>query len=264
VPGCHGVKLFVDSANLEDIEQALRRGFASGITTNPSIFAKEQRCDVTEHMRKIIDVVRRYGDDIPLSVEVFTTDPDLMREQALAFLDLFGDYRGLTVKVPIGWNELALIRELHSAGVQINCTCCMSVSQAIMAADAGARYVSLFYNRIRDINYDASLVVQQVRAAFDKHAATTQIIAGSIRHAYDVSEAVLAGAHIVTVPPKFFPQLVAHPKTDEAVAQFVRDFEAWQRPAVVVDKQAVRPIRLDIADGVAVTAETVMVAPNAR
>jgi transaldolase len=243
------MKLFIDSANLEDIDQALRRGFACGITTNPSILAKEPRGDFTAHIRKIIEVVRNYGDDIPLSVEVFATDPEQMRKQALAFVDQFGDYRGLTVKVPIGWNELALIRELRAAGVQINCTCCMSLSQAIMAANAGAHYVSLFYNRIRDINYDAALVVQQVRTAFDKHAATAQIIAGSIRHAYDVGEAILAGAHIVTVPPKFFPQLIAHPKTDEAVAQFVHDFEAWQRPASLIDGQAVQSMSVDGSDG---------------
>jgi transaldolase len=244
------MQLFVDSANLEDIEEALRRGFASGITTNPSILAKERRTDLTAHIRRIVDVVRKYGDDIPLSVEVFTTDPQQMRAQALAFVDQLGDYRGLTIKIPIGWNELELIRELRVAGIQVNCTCCMSLSQAIVAANAGARYVSLFYNRIRDINYDAALIVAQVRAAFDKHGVATQIIAGSIRHAYDISEAVLAGAHIVTVPPKFFPQMVAHPKTDEAVAQFVRDFEAWQTPASVQDRMPIQVLALDGPDGV--------------
>lgn len=250
------MKLFVDSANLEDIEQVLRRGFASGVTTNPSILAKEQRCDISKHVRRIIDVVRTYGDDLPLSIEVFSADLEQMRAQALTFVEQFRDYRGLTIKVPIGWNELALIRDLRSQGVLVNCTCCMSLGQAIMAVNAGASYVSLFYNRIRDINYDAALVLSQVRNALDRAGSSTQIIAGSIRHAYDVGEAILAGAHIVTVPPKFFPQLVAHPKTDEAVAQFVRDFEAWQALPALVDQRPFQPVPLDRPDSVPIPART--------
>lgn len=221
------MKLFVDSANFIEIEDALVRGFPAGITTNPSILAKEQKGDFRDHIRKIIDLVGRYGYDIPVSVEVFSTKPEEMIAQADEFVRHFGHYRQLVIKIPIGWDELAVIRELRRRGISVNCTCCMSVNQAVMAASVGATYVSLFYGRIRDMGCDAAAVVRKVRTLFRERNIATQIIVGSIRHVYDVQEAFLAGADIVTVPPPFFRQLVAHPKTDEAVRQFVTDFERW-------------------------------------
>lgn len=221
------MKIFVDSANLVEIEDALKRGFPAGITTNPSILAKEQKCDFKEHVRKIIELVQKYGYNIPLSVEVFSSNPKEMIRQAEEFIKHFGDYPGLNVKVPVGWDELEVIRELKNRGIQVNCTCCMSFNQAIMASRAGADFVSLFYGRIRDLGYDASTVVQKVHAAFKEWNVSSQIIVGSIRHICDVNEAFQAGADIVTVPPKFFKQLVSHPKTDEAVNQFLTDFKDW-------------------------------------
>jgi len=104
----------------------------------------------------------------------------------------------------------------------------MSLNQAIMAAAAGADFVSLFYGRIRDVGYDASSVVQRTHQIFREGGVAAEIIVGSIRHIHDINDAFLAGADIVTVPPKFFPQMVSHPKTDEAVNQFIADFRNWQ------------------------------------
>lgn len=221
------MKIFVDSANLLEIEEALERGFPAGITTNPSILAKEEKADFREHINKIIELVQRYGYDIPLSVEVFSTRPEEMITQAEDFVRYFGHYPKLNVKVPVGWDELAVIRELRLRGIRVNCTCCMSYGQAVMAAAAGANYVSLFYGRIRDIGYDAASVVREVRATFRERAAACEIIVGSIRHIADISESFQAGADIVTVPHKFFRSMVSHPKTDEAVRQFVTDFQKW-------------------------------------
>jgi transaldolase len=109
----------------------------------------------------------------------------------------------------------------------------MSYNQAIMAARAGANFVSLFWGRIRDIGYDAGSVVRQVHQTFREWNTSTEIIVGSIRQMMDVTEAIQAGADIVTVPPKFFPQMCAHPKTDEAVQQFIRDFREWSADAAV-------------------------------
>jgi len=110
----------------------------------------------------------------------------------------------------------------------------MSYNQAIMAAGAGANYVSLFWGRIRDIGYDAGSVVRAVHETLREWDSDSEIIVGSIRHIADVNEAMQAGAHILTVPPKFFPQMCAHPKTDEAVRQFVTEFQKWQeKPAVL-------------------------------
>ena len=221
------MKIFVDSANLGEIEEALQRGFPAGITTNPSILSKEEKGDFREHIKKIIGLVEKYGYDIPLSVEVFSTNPTEMISQAEEFVRHFGSYRNLYVKIPIGWDELAVIRELRRRGVKVNCTCCMSFNQAVMAARAGANYVSIFYGRIRDIGYDAASIVSATHQVFKEWKVPSEIIVGSIRHIHDVNEALLAGADIVTVPPKFFRQMVTHPKTDEAVHQFVTDFQKW-------------------------------------
>ena len=221
------MKIFVDSANLLEIEEALSRGFPAGITTNPSILSKEEKGDFREHIKKIIGLIEKYGYDIPLSVEVFSTKPEEMVAQAEDFVRHFGAYRNLNVKVPIGWDELAVIRELRRRGVKVNCTCCMSYNQAIMAARAGANFVSLFWGRIRDIGYDAGTVVRAVAQTLKESGSPSEIIVGSIRHIVDINEALQAGADIVTVPPKFFRQMVSHPKTDEAVQQFVTDFAKW-------------------------------------
>jgi len=222
------MKIFVDSANLDEIEQALQRGFATGVTTNPSIMAREKRTDFALHIQRIVELLQRYGRAIPLSVEVFSLEPREMVRQALDFHERFGNYPGLNIKVPIGWEELAVIHELKQHGIRVNCTCCMSLNQAIMAAAAGADFVSLFYGRIRDVGYDASSVVQRTHQIFREGGVAAEIIVGSIRHIHDINDAFLAGADIVTVPPKFFPQMVSHPKTDEAVNQFIADFRNWQ------------------------------------
>jgi len=224
------VKLFVDSANLVEIEEALQRGFVRGITTNPSILSKEERRDFTRHIRDIIDVLRRNEAVVSLSVELFTSDPRDMADQAREFLDDFGDYEELYIKVPIGWDELKVIHEIVRRGGRVNCTCCMSYNQAIMAASAGASYVSLFWGRIRDTGYDAASVVRAVHETFEQRRTPAEIIVGSIRQMIDVNEAIQAGADIVTVPPKFFPLMCSHPKTDEAVQQFLNDFRAWSAP----------------------------------
>lgn len=220
------MKIFIDSANLDAIEDALKRGFASGITTNPSILAKEPKTDFSKHVHKIIDLCIRYQRIIPLSVEVFAKEIDVMEKQAYQFVNDF-HYEELSVKVPIGWDELMLIKKLVENKVRVNCTCCMSFNQAIMAANAGASYVSIFSGRIRDIGYDANTVIREVHQAFKEFNSPAKIIVGSIRHINDINEAIKAGADIVTVPPQFFKQMCHHPKTDEAVNQFVNDFKNW-------------------------------------
>ncbi len=221
------MKIFVDSANLEEIEEAFKRGFPSGVTTNPSILAREEKCDFKEHIRRIIEIIRKYGADCPLSVEVFTMDPEEMVVQAEGFVKEFSDYKELYIKVPIGWDELWVIRQLRQRDIKINCTCCMSFNQAVMAALADSNFVSLFAGRIRDCGYDAFQIVRKTKDAFREGGVRSEIIVGSIRHMMDVNQAFQAGADIVTVPPRFFPSLAKHLKTDEVVNQFVTDFKNW-------------------------------------
>ncbi len=222
------MKLFVDTANLAELETCLERGFPCGVTTNPSILAKEERRDFRDHINDMIALLKKYDCRIPLSVEVFTTDPVEMQAQAEELLASFSHYPHLNIKVPVGWNELKVIAALAKRGIDVNCTCCMSYNQAVMAARAGARFVSLFWGRIRDVGYDAGSVVRSVAQTFRSWNTKSEIIVGSIRHIADINEAMQAGADILTVPPKFFPQMCGHPKTDEAVQQFVTEFKKWQ------------------------------------
>lgn len=225
------MKLFVDSANLEVIRSALDRGFVGGVTTNPSILAKEEAIGFVDIVQGIVDLLVEANQSVPLSVEVFAETPEEMVRQAREFITLF-DYPGLNIKVPIGWDELAVVSELSRSGVAVNCTCCMTSGQAVMAALAGAEFVSLFYGRIRDAGGNAAGVVSETRELFKRHGVATELIVGSIRNARDVTDALLAGAHIVTVPPRFLPQMAHHPKSEEAVQQFLSDYARWINQSV--------------------------------
>lgn len=242
------MEIFVDSANLADIECVLERGLVNGITTNPSLLAKEPKTSFEEHVGKIIELIKRYKPGLHLSVEVFSRDPDEILKQAQHFVEKFA-YPELSIKVQIGWDELKTISKLNQAGISVNCTACMSVSQALLAAQAGAEYVSIFWGRIRDggndpacsniryelkrknvVNdhsFDPAWVVQSTRRIFDHNAVQSKIIIGSIRSILDIQDAILAGTHIVTVPPKFFKDMATHFKTTEVVDQFMADFQNW-------------------------------------
>jgi len=242
------MKIFIDTANLAEIEEGLKRGFAKGITTNPSLLSKEPKSSFEGHVGKIIDLIKKYQPGIHLSVEVFSTDPEEILKQAQQFVKQF-NYPQLSIKVQVGWNELETIKKLSAAGISVNCTTCMDVTQALMAAHAGAKYVSLFWGRIRgggveeeftqeredlkirkvldDKDFDPAIVVRSVRTLFDQDHLPAEIIVGSVRSVTDIRDAGLAGAHIATVPPKFFPDMMQHFKTDQVVSQFLTDFQGW-------------------------------------
>ncbi len=242
------MQIFIDSANLQDIEEALKRGFASGITTNPSLLAKEPQIAFEKHIGKIIKLIKKYKVNIPLSIEVFSTDTDEMIKQAKKFVKQF-DYKNINIKVQIGWDELEVIRSLSKSGVSVNCTACMTVTQGMMAAHAGADYISFFWGRIKDggvdkkftkernqllkdkdlekDDFDSSYVVGETRRLLELNNMKTKIIAGSMRSVSDIKNSGRAGAHIVTVPPKFFKKMASHYKTEEVITQFLRDFDKW-------------------------------------
>jgi len=224
------VQIFVDSANLEEIRQALARGI-SGITTNPSILAKERGRQPDDVIHEILDALIYWDRTAHISVEVAARGEVEIYREALRLHNLFdgpmNPRPSLHLKVPIGWDELGVIRKLTNQGIKVNCTACMSYSQAIMAAGAGAQYVSLFWGRIRDYGADPSWEVRRVRQTLDENGSQTRIIVGSIRSEVDVTEALQSGAHVVTVPPRFLPALCQHPKTDEVVEQFLKDAGKW-------------------------------------
>lgn len=222
------MKLFVDSANLKEIEDCLKRGIVKGVTTNPTLIAKEKHLDLYKHTESIINLLQRYNQRVPLSVELTTLNVPDMIQQGILLHSYFRSYKELVIKVPIGWTELEVITTLNASGVVINCTACMTYSQAVMAANAGASYVSLFWNRIKDAGVDPFEVVMSVHQTFKERNCPAQIIVGSIRQPRDVTEAWQAGADIVTVPVRFMIDLCSHPKTTEVIAEFMA--AAWQTP----------------------------------
>jgi transaldolase len=244
------MKFFVDTANLAEIETALADGFIEGITTNPSLLAKEPKADYLDHMRKIVGLIQQSGRNVHLSIEVIAKEPSEMVPEADRFVQALG-YEQLAIKVPISQHGrcfTGVVRQLASRGIAVNCTACMTPMQALAAGAAGARYVSLFYNRIRDgfldrhsaerdallaagtveaDDFDPAHVVAESYRLLKASYPNAEIIAGSIRTVLDVKQAGLAGAHIVTLPPKIFPLIVAHYKTDEAVDSFLADIGRW-------------------------------------
>jgi transaldolase len=220
------VKLFLDSANLQDVENGLARGFLSGITTNPSLLAKEPKADFYEHIKKIVKLIEADGRNLPLSVEVFATQPDEMVAQGKEIMKQIG-YSNLNIKIPIGWNDLKAIYALAKEGIKVNCTCIFTEEQCVLAANAGASYTSIFHCRLKDIGGDPVRVIANTRRIFDQGGHKAEIIVGSIRLQTDILEAHLAGGHIVTAGAKIIEQMSGHPATDNSVRGFLKDFQGW-------------------------------------
>jgi len=220
------MKLFADTANLKEIESLLQKGVVQGITTNPSLLAKEPKADFYQHIQDICDLCLRYKLDIPVSVEVFATDPDKMITQAEEIVQRI-EYGNINIKIPVGFEELRVISQLRSKGIRVNCTCCFTSTQLQLAALSGARYVSLFYNRLIDIGGDPAKCLRQVRKFIDDNGLDCEIIAGSIRNPYDLENSWENGCHIVTASHSIIEKATKHVKTDESVEGFMKDFEQW-------------------------------------
>lgn len=220
------MKIFLDSANLNEVESCLKRGCIQGITTNPSILSKEPKTDFIKHIQKIADLCKRYQQLLPLSVEVFTANPKEMLAQAHDLVKQI-DYKHLNIKIPIGWDELEVVYQLSKEGIPVNCTCLFTEAQCMLAANAGAKYVSIFMGRLKDIGGDPLSVIGNVRQLLDQAGSSSEIIVGSIRHAQDVSEAHREGAHIVTAGMKLFESMASHPQTTKSVNGFLEDFKQW-------------------------------------
>lgn len=220
-----GRKLFLDTANLEHIDDALKTGVISGVTTNPSILAKEPKTDFTVHINKIGDILSNYGSP-PLSVEVFASHPEDMYNQAHELLTEI-QYSNINIKIPVGYRELEVIKTLAKDGVEVNCTCCFTAIQLQLAAKAGARYVSLFYNRFLDMGGDPDGALSRTNTFIAANNLNCEIIAGSIRKSEDITRAWAYGADIVTAGYDTIKQSLSHPGTDMSVKRFLKDFNEW-------------------------------------
>jgi transaldolase len=216
------MQIFVDSANLKEIQIWLAQGIIDGATTNPSIMLKDGVTDIEEGARSLCKLLGGR----PVSVEVITDDPQEMLEQARRFRDWGSN---IVVKIPIvneaGKSCLGVVHTLTLEGIAVNATAILSFNQAILAAKAGATYVSIFAGRVADEGNDPAVVIRNVRQWLEDWGYTAKIIVGSIRSVIDIQNAALAGAHILTVPPQFFAKMVDHKYSRETVRQFNRDAE---------------------------------------
>jgi transaldolase len=216
------MRVFVDSADQKQIELWIEQGVVDGVTTNPSIMFKDGATDLEECARRLAGLLG----EKPLSVEVTTNDRALMVEQARTFATWA---RNIVVKIPIvnefGESCLGVIHRLSQEGIGVNATAILSFNQALLAAKAGATYVSIFAGRVADEGNDPSVTIRNVRSWLDDWELPAHIIVGSIRTVMDIQSAALAGAHIITIPPQFLPKMADHRYTRETVRQFMQDAE---------------------------------------
>lgn len=213
------VKLFLDTANLDEIKEIADWGVLNGVTTNPSLVAKEG-IDFKTRVKDICKVVNG-----PVSAEVVTEDADEMIKQGK---DIATWAPNVMVKCPLTPAGLKACSHLSKEGIKVNVTLCFSVNQAILAARAGATFVSPFVGRLDDINQDGCDLIAQIVQVFDIYGFETEVLAASIRHPVHVMHSALAGADIATMPYKIFKQLVHHPLTDEGLEKFNADWKKSQ------------------------------------
>ena len=210
------MKIFIDTANVDEIKAAAELGVVSGVTTNPSLIAKEGKafCDVIKEITQIVDG--------PISAEVTGEAACDMIEEAK---NLAAIHENIVIKIPMTAEGLKATKVLSSLGIKTNVTLIFSPTQALLAAKAGATYVSPFIGRLDDISDSGSDCVAKIAEIFSIHNIKTEIIAASIRGPQDATEAALAGAHIATIPYKVILQMLRHPLTDAGLEKFKADWK---------------------------------------
>ena len=210
------MKIFIDTANVDEIKAANDLGVICGVTTNPSLIAKEGRI-FEEVVQEITTIV-----DGPISAEVISLEADKMVEEALELAKI---HKNIVIKIPMTAEGLKAVSRLSKKGIHTNVTLIFSPSQALLAARAGATYVSPFVGRLNDISSDGNKLIGDIASIFDIHGIDTEIIAASIRSPEDVTDAALAGAHIATIPYKVICQMIKHHLTDIGIERFLKDWE---------------------------------------
>ena len=214
------MKFFIDTGNVDEIREAASLGVLDGVTTNPSLIAKEGR-NFHDVLREIVSIVNG-----PISAEVTSTDHEEMLDQGRELSKL---HPNIVIKVPLTKTGLQTCRRLRQENIRVNVTLCFSASQALLAAKADATYISPFIGRLDDISEDGMELIRQIRVIYDNYGYETQILAASIRHPMHVVESALAGADVATMPLKVVNQLIKHPLTDIGQAKFLADWKKLQQ-----------------------------------
>jgi transaldolase len=212
------MKFFIDTANLEQIKEARDLGVLDGVTTNPSLMAKEGISgydNVIKHYLAICDIV-----DGPVSAEVIATDYEGMIREGEALAEL---HENIVVKIPMIKDGIKALRYFSDKGIKTNCTLVFSAGQALLAAKAGATYVSPFIGRLDDISFDGIQLIEQIRLIYDNYAFETQILAASVRHTMHIIACAEVGSDVMTGPLSAMLGLLKHPLTDSGLAQFLAD-----------------------------------------
>ncbi|MCR4397676.1 MAG: fructose-6-phosphate aldolase [Firmicutes bacterium] len=210
------MRIFLDTANIEEIREAASWGVVAGVTTNPSLVAKEKTSDMREVVRRIAGIVSG-----PISAEVLSLEADAMTAEAR---DLAAVAPNVVIKIPMGVEGLKAVHRLTAEGVKTNVTLVFSANQALLAATAGATYVSPFIGRLDDISMDGMEVVRDIVTVFRNYGIKSQVIAASIRHSMHVLQAALAGADVATIPFAVLQQMTRHPLTDAGIKKFLEDW----------------------------------------
>ncbi len=211
------MKFFIDTANLDEIREANEIGMIDGVTTNPSLVAKEGDVDFKEHIAKICEMVK--GD---VSAEVTALDTEGMLKEGREYAKIASN---VVVKCPLTLEGLKATRILTQEGTGVNVTLCFSAAQAILAAKAGAKYISPFIGRLDDIATNGMQLISDIVQIYDNYDFDTQVLAASIRHPVHIVECALAGADVATIPFKVIKQLVQHPLTDKGLEGFLTDWK---------------------------------------
>lgn len=214
------MKFFIDTANVEEIKEANDMGMVDGVTTNPTLISKEGR-DFEEVIREICEIV-----DGPVNAEVISTDTDGMLKEARQLTTL---HPNIVVKIPMTIDGLKAVRTLYNEGIKTNVTLVFSPLQALMAAKAGATYVSPFVGRLDDISQEGMALVEQIVEMYGNYGYETEIIVASVRNPLHVLDSALMGADIATIPFNVLSKLAAHPLTDKGLKSFLDDWNKMKK-----------------------------------
>jgi len=215
------MKFFIDTADLEEITEAHELGVLDGVTTNPSLCAKIGVSDFEGHIAKICNIV-----DGPVSAEVVSTEYDEIMAEAHNIAQIADN---VVVKVPLIKDGIKAIKSLTDEGIKVNCTLCFSPTQALIAAKAGATYISPFIGRGEDISRDGMTIIEDIVTVYENYGYETEILAASIRHPMHVLEAARLGADVATMPLKVILSLLNHPLTDNGLERFLADWDKLQK-----------------------------------
>lgn len=209
------MRFFLDTANIDEVKLGVQLGIIDGVTTNPSLVAKE-KCKFKERVIELCEAV-----DGPVSAEVLSTDSAGIIREAREIADW---HEWVVVKVPLTPDGIVAVKQLSADGIRTNVTLCFSANQAILAAKAGASYISPFVGRLDDIGHDGIGIVKEIVDIYNRYGFSTEVLAASLRHPLHVKQAAMVGANVATIPYKVFMQLFKHPLTDIGLENFMSDW----------------------------------------